>query len=294
MSWIRKGRLVLCALLVGWLGSSDALCAEPPPLRVATYNIRTGKGMDGKLDLARTAAIIKNLQLDIVGIQEVDKGANRSGNVDQAAELGRLTGMHAEFAPAMDRDGGQFGVAMLSKARWIDMRRHVLPGVKGREPRAALAATFRVGEMPSEDKETAPAQRDALRANILGSNAYRSFVVVVTHLENQDETLRLKQIELLQTIVASYGKSPMLLLGDLNSKPTSLPMLALSRHWTDVSAQSTQKTFPADVPAERIDYVMFRPRSAWRVLEERVIAEPAASDHRPVLAVVQLIQPKKE
>ena len=59
-------------------------------IRVMTYNIHVGIGMDKKLDLPRIAEVIKSQHADLVGLQEVDRGVTRTGQVDEIAELARL------------------------------------------------------------------------------------------------------------------------------------------------------------------------------------------------------------
>ena len=50
-------------------------------IRVMSYNIHHGEGIDGKLDLKRIGDIIKNSNADIIGLQEVDKNfGSRSNN----------------------------------------------------------------------------------------------------------------------------------------------------------------------------------------------------------------------
>ena len=62
-------------------------------VRVLTYNIHHGEGLDGRIDLPRQAAIMTSAAPDLVALQEVDRGTARAGGVDQLAELARLTGM---------------------------------------------------------------------------------------------------------------------------------------------------------------------------------------------------------
>jgi endonuclease/exonuclease/phosphatase family metal-dependent hydrolase len=96
--------------VLGWLtllaftvGSAHTTHAEPTTVqvRVLSYNIHHGAGTDGELDLPRIANVIRRLKPDLVALQEVDKKTQRSRGVDQAAELGRLTGMHAVFGKAI-------------------------------------------------------------------------------------------------------------------------------------------------------------------------------------------------
>ena len=66
--------------------------AESHALRLVSYNVHHCRGMDDKVDVARTAAAIAREKPDFAGIQEVDRNVKRSGCADQAKELARLTG----------------------------------------------------------------------------------------------------------------------------------------------------------------------------------------------------------
>src|SRR5690606_78873 len=69
------------------------LLASPKPLRlrVLSYNIHHGEGIDGKLDLERIAKVILAVKPDLVAVQEVDQNTERADKIDQPAELARLT-----------------------------------------------------------------------------------------------------------------------------------------------------------------------------------------------------------
>src|SRR5947208_1344134 len=84
-------------------------------IRVMTYNIHVGVGMDKKLDLPRIADVIKREHIDLVGLQEVDRGVERTQRIDEIAELAKLTRMDYAFAFNLRYQGGQYGVAILSR-----------------------------------------------------------------------------------------------------------------------------------------------------------------------------------
>lgn len=84
-------------------------------LRVMTYNIHVGVGMDKQLDLPRIAAVINAQHPDLVGLQEVDRGVARTQRIDEIAELAKLTRMDYAFAFNLHYQGGQYGVAILSR-----------------------------------------------------------------------------------------------------------------------------------------------------------------------------------
>src|SRR6188768_2627991 len=94
VTMIRRAFLV-SLFLPALLTAQEAATARP--FRVLTWNIHHGEGVDGKLDLARQAAFIKKVDPDAVFLQEVDVKTKRTGGVDQAAELGKLTGLEVTF-----------------------------------------------------------------------------------------------------------------------------------------------------------------------------------------------------
>jgi len=115
--------------------------APPARARVATWNIQG----------ARTAPVemiadeIHAMQADVVALQEVDIGTRRGGLVEQPTELARALGYHYAFAAAIKWDGGDYGLAFLSRWPLSEVRRHRLETVLGAEPRIVLEATVCVG-----------------------------------------------------------------------------------------------------------------------------------------------------
>src|SRR5438552_3037737 len=90
--------------------------AGPHTVRVLTYNIHHGEGLDGHFDLPRLASVIESTEADLVALQEVDQGTRRASGVNELTELARLAHMHSAFGRAMEFDGGGYGVGILS--RW--------------------------------------------------------------------------------------------------------------------------------------------------------------------------------
>lgn len=243
--------------------STGAWAADPPaipPLRVVSYNIRHGAGMDGRVDLGRTAAVLRRLAPDLVALQEVDERCRRSGGVEQAAELGRLLGMEHRFGTFMDHDGGRYGLAVLSRLPVREARRHELP--RGAEPRCALEVEV---EVP-------------------GLAGPLSFTCV--HNDWTQEALRVAQVRALLEALGA-GDRLAVLIGDFNGEPgsDSLALLAAAG-WTVVAKDGppeSRQTWPSDAPAREIDHVAVRGLPPFTV-EHRVIDERDASDHRPLAA----------
>ena len=100
--------------------------------------------MDGRVDLKRTAEVIRSLSPDLVTLQEVDKNCTRSGSIDLTEELAGILKMEGRFGKFMNFQGGEYGMAVLSKFPIISHQVHVLP--RGAEPRCALEVRVNSGK----------------------------------------------------------------------------------------------------------------------------------------------------
>ena len=217
-------------------------------LHVMTYNIRVGKGLDLVNDLERTANVILASGAQIVMLQEVDSVTTRTGRVNQAQELGRLTGMHAVFASAINHQGGKYGVALLSKEKPLNIKRVPLPGSE--EKRVLLIVEF------------------------------NNFVAASTHfsLTQQDRDASAK---IIIEELARYNK-PILVGGDFNAEPNSQTIELINQSFNMLSDGVTF-TFPANEPDRCIDYIFGR---GFRTVNNQVLEDTVASDHRPVVVEV--------
>ncbi|PHQ33866.1 endonuclease/exonuclease/phosphatase family protein [Rhodopirellula bahusiensis] len=230
--------------------------------RVLSYNIKRGYGNDGKTDLSRTADVISKLNPDFVGLQEVDERCNRSGNVDQAKWLGEQLDMHAAFAPFMDYDGGRYGMAILS--RYPIEKTEAVELARGREPRVALAVHV---ALPDGNKLT----------------------LVNVHFDYiRDDAVRFEQATKVREYIESLP-NPAVLLGDFNDTPDSRTLKLFQEGFLEADKPADDPfTFSADKPDREIDFLFAAPAAKWSIKEVDVIDEPIASDHRPVLAILQL------
>lgn len=244
--------------LVGFAASAHAAApAKPRMLRVLSYNIHHGEGVDGRLELTRLAGIISASGADLVALQEVDQKTTRSKRIDQAAELAELTGLRHAYGKAMDYQGGAYGQALLSRWPLEEFTVHPLPNPAKVEPRIAISAIVRPPGMP------------AVR-------------VIGTHLDaSREDTARLQQAAALNELFAK-DDTLTVLMGDLNARPESAVMKPLFAVWADASIGNPLPTIPAKKPTGRIDYVLLRPAGVWRVMSSTVLPEAIASDHRPL------------
>jgi len=232
-----------------------------PELRIMSYNIRHGAGMDLKVDLERIAEVIKKQNPDLIALQEVDNKCSRSGSKDIAAELGKMVGMQHRFGKFMDFGGGEYGMAVLSKLPIKETIRHQLP--KGSEPRCALE----------------------LKVEVPGMSQPLSFVCI--HNDWITEEVRIKQIQTLLDNLKEYS-NPIILAGDFNGKSSDKSIELLKKDGWEIFNKDGMKTWPADKPTIEIDFFVTRNFLHKSVIAHEVIDEREASDHRPIYAVIAI------
>lgn len=245
--------LPLCSL-----HSEESEARENNTLRIMSYNIRGGRGMDNVADYQRTADVINKVRPNVVAVQEVDSVTGRSGQTDVLRVLADKTLMYPVYAPAIDYDGGKYGIGMLSKEKPLNYHYVALPGRE--EERTLLVVEF------------------------------EKYIYCCTHLSLTAED-RLASLDIIRKEAAKAGK-PFFIAGDLNAHPDSEVIKGLQKDFV-VLSNTKQPTFPADKPTETIDYIAayakdtttFTRLSAW------VVDEPTASDHRPIVTDIVFMQP---
>ena len=136
--WLVTAWMLLLPL--GKVYSEERSERENNTLRIMSYNIRNGRGLDNVADFWRTAEVINKICPDVVAVQEIDSVTGRSGGKDVLREIAGLTLMYYTYAPAIDYDGGKYGIGMLSKEKPLCYRYLPLPGRE--EARTLLVVEF--------------------------------------------------------------------------------------------------------------------------------------------------------
>jgi endonuclease/exonuclease/phosphatase family metal-dependent hydrolase len=206
------------------LGSLRAASPRPLTIRVGSFNIHSGVGPDGRLDLHRTADALNSL--DLIALNEV-RGPDFRGNPDQAEQLGQALGLRWLFAPTERqwwRD--HFGNGVLTSLPVTNWLRIPLPCSRGKGYRNALLVTIETGDRPLH--------------------------VLITHLDRTDD--RADQLRVVSDLFLSL-QEPALLLGDLNTSTADpqLQKLCAAPDVIDVIA-----TNPASNLPRRIDWILAR------------------------------------
>jgi len=261
--------VALCALSAACVSLRGA--TRSVPLRVMTFNIRSGNG-----DLDGIASAIRAVSPDIVALQEVDvHWAERSNFVDQASALGDRLKMQVRFARIYRLPGAtavqparEFGVALVTRYPIVRWSNDSLTRLSTQDP----------NPVPTPMPGLLDATID-VRGNLVR--------VFNTHLDyRSDPSVRRTQVaEMLAYINAASERT--IVFGDLNAKPNASELQPLLQRlqdaWPAVSREPGL-TYPAEAPTDRIDYILvsrnFSVRSAY-------VPATQASDHRPV--VVDLV-----
>jgi endonuclease/exonuclease/phosphatase family metal-dependent hydrolase len=225
-------------------------------LRVATWNIHGAVGADGRYLPARVVGVLREIDADIVALQEV---ASEEAHTSFLADLERDTGYHVVAGLLRQRHGSDFGNAVLS---WFPVRsvEHLDLAVDRYEPRGALDVCIDLGLRP------------LLR-------------VVATHLGLRPGERR-EQVRRILAKVERESPHPTLLMGDLNEWYLwGRPLRWLHSHFREMP--SAPRTFPAHRPVFALDRIWVSPAGSLRKLVRH--ATPlarSASDHLPLIAEI--------
>ena len=240
-------------------GPGRAGAALPTTVAVATYNVHKFVGTDGRRDPARTFAVLREIDADIVAMQEFDARPGRGRVAVAVADLQDETGYKALVHPTRRGRRGYHGNLILTRFPALGVERHDI-GAAEIEPRGLMVADL-----------------DAPGGTIR---------VAVTHLALWPPA-RARQIRLLATELTPPDQGLLVLAGDLNDwQPHGRGRDHLTERY---GAHPTPPTFPSLRPMVGIDQVWVTPRRCLvRLAVHASRRARVASDHLPVRAVLDL------
>ncbi|HTE27322.1 endonuclease/exonuclease/phosphatase family protein [Flavitalea sp.] len=247
-------------------GAENRSIALPATLNLLSYNIHhCNPPTAGTLiDVDTIAGVIRKLNPDLVALQEVDVKTKRSGGIDQARLLGEKTGMKAYFFKAIDHDGGEYGVGILSKLPVSDFKQYKLPTVSESKGEPRILATVTITGKDGND-----------------------LIFACTHLDAQSNPQnRLLQIREINSILKD-NKLPVIIAGDLNAA-TGSEVINIFDEMFARTCTNCAFTIPVLKPNKTIDFIGYKPTTRFEVEKHEVINETYASDHLPVSVRLKL------
>jgi len=244
-------------------------------LRVATYNIHSCRGIDGKTRPERIARVLNRLQADVIGVQEVDVHRPRSGALDQAKEIAAHLEMEHTFYDVLVEETERYGIAVFSRYPFQIRRMALLTeaGI-GREARGAMWL-----EVTPDD-------------------GFPPFHFLNTHFGlGRDE--RRRQADVLtgpDWLGSIPDDEPVVVCGDFNSVPGSMPWIRLNGMLRDAQLKHGKgkplATFSSIKPLLRIDHVFTSEHfDVHEISVPKTSSSLMASDHLPLCIELSL---KKE
>ena len=249
--------VIALAIGLGWFGPGKQRAAfseellkggKSDRLKIATYNIHSGKDVNDRLDLEKTIDTLRETGAEIIGLQEVERHSWRTGFVDQAERIAEGLGMDYRFEAGLKIWPFEFGNALLSKYPIRDVERIDLPST--RENRVGLLATL---DVQGQDVQ-----------------------VLVTHLGLKQQ----ERADHVQKLVDKLANSdqPFLLIGDFNNTADAQELKPLLKTLRQ-TANTPLVTFPGE--GEQIDHIFVSKQFEVHGVST---LPSTASDHLPLIA----------
>jgi endonuclease/exonuclease/phosphatase family metal-dependent hydrolase len=240
-------------------------------LRVMTYNIHSCIGMDGKLSPERIARVIACHTPDVVALQELDVGRERTGGIDQIRCIAASLEMNFHFHSATYVGEERYGNAVLTRLPMRLVKAGPLPGLENRpllETRGALwvAIDFKGVEIQ----------------------------VINTHLGLSPRE-RLAQVQALlgeDWLGHPDCRPPLVLCGDFNARPSSAICRRLRQRLQDAQlalSRRPRSTFFGRFPTVRIDHIFIDAGiEVLNVEVPKAELSRLASDHLPLIVELRI------
>lgn len=225
-------------------------------MTLATYNIHACIGADGRFDPGRVIEVLRELDADVVALQEVDH--RRVNGRDLLDFLAAGSGHTPIAGPTLLRATRHYGNALLTRLPLLAVERIDL-SLPQREPRGAL--------------------------DVMVDWHGQTVQVVATHLGLLAGERR-QQVRRLLSLVEASSADISVLLGDLNEWLLwGRPLRWLRRHFR---TRAQPPTYPARFPLLALDRIWVHPHaSVGHIRVHDSAAARIASDHLPLKAVLK-------
>lgn len=262
-----KSGFIVFGLLIGFLLTNSCSGSKTVEFTIMSYNIKHGVGNDEELDLSRALAVIKAQSPDYVALQEIDHFVERSDSINQTEFFGNELKMNYTFGQFMPFQGGAYGMATLSAKEIKSTKLISLP--KGiYEPRISIVQEVEITE----------------GASVLLANVHFDWIS-----GEEGEASRSAQASALIQYLNQL-ELPTIITGDFNCQPESPTMQLFYKAGFEFADKGSDNlSFQGDNQVE-IDHVIYRNTETAQLKVKYIdlLEEPLVSDHRPLVAHLEL------
>jgi endonuclease/exonuclease/phosphatase family metal-dependent hydrolase len=241
-------------------------------ISVMTYNVHSCIGTDGEISPLRIAEVIDQCNPDIVALQELDAGLERTERIDQAHLIAMTLEMSFHFHSSIQVKEGGYGNAVLSRSP---------------------VRLVKAGGLPARPVHPNFERRGAVWAEV--ELAERKIQVLATHfgLNRRERILQAEAITGAEWLGHPECRHPAILCGDFNALPGSAPYRSITKRLRDaqrcVKGRRPKGTFPVQLPFMRIDHMFVTPDFRVKSIHiPRTAVTRKASDHLPLVVTLEL------
>ena len=232
--------------------------------RITTYNIHKCRGLDRRVRPKRIAEVLKEIDADVVALQEVVGLDEAAREHNQVAAIAEELGLDFRIGENRRLRGAAYGNAVLSRLPIVSDRNHDLT-CRMYEPRGCLDVEIK---LPGADAETI-------------------LQVFNVHLGTGFFERRYQAHRLLE-VIAGGSSSPKVILGDFNEWTRGLTTRLLSHHLNSAEPEprlGRARTYPGVFPLLHLDHIYYNSHLKLKsVAVHRSRLALAASDHLPIVA----------
>ena len=232
--------------------------ASAQKVRVMSYNVKNGIGMDGVKSIERCADVIRKVNPDIVAVQELDSMTRRNDRY-VLGDMAKRIGYYDYYGPTINYQGGKYGIGVLSKKPALSVKFYSMPHHK--EDRGVLVVEF------------------------------KKYYLICTHLSGVPRKKgKGVQVDVIRDVVEKLDK-PVFIAGDMNARPGS-PVMRAFKEFATILSDDSKLTAPSNNPRGCIDYILGA-KASFKVLKEEVLYDVLASDHLPLYVDAKISKQKK-
>lgn len=257
--WSKCYQIILlilsCFLLVFYNSNAQT---DPVRLKIMSFNVcRSGELTHYSVE--PFVNLIRQYQPDFIALQELDYKTTRNTGIDFPTKLGAALGMFPVFGRTIYYQGGEYGIAVLSRFPFLSVKAEPLPSPAGtKEQRAVLITEIRL-----------PSGQDIRFAS--------------THLDHSTDVIGSAMAGALNDLLLK-DQMPTIVGGDFNAQPEAGTIANVMQPWKRFC--NNDPTAP-DNPTKKIDYLFGYPKEKCRTISYQVITKTGISDHCPIVAEVE-------